>query len=66
MTPEQKIDMIINRWYNKDEKLISDWYSRPWFVLEKQHLGGEFYSPSEMIEAGQAEEVLKLLELFIL
>ena len=62
---EKNIDSIMTKWYNGDEKLKSDWYSRPWIWTDRQHLNGVYYSPGELIEAGEAEEVLRLVRFLI-
>ena len=62
---EDKVEIDIAnqmiRWYNGDREQYEAWLVKPWIWTDRQHINGQYYSPAELIEAGQADEVYRLI-----
>lgn len=58
----EKVLQMMKKWYNNDRKAL-EWYVKPWIWTDKQHWSGIYYSPMEMVEAGEGERIVQMLKM---
>ena len=62
---QENILQSLTLWYNGSRRQAWNWYNRPWFFLSRTHLDGKHFTPREMVEIGEADEVIELVKLCI-